>query len=339
MHTGASRKDIARAAGVAESTVSRALNDSPLISAEVKRRVRESAASLGYVPSRQAARFATRKTFHLGFVVRSYRTFAPFSRPYFPALLDGAVLGAEERGYYITIILDRHHDTIDDIVKLVKSREVDGLIMSVTPVDDHRIEALKHSAVPFVLINNYMEGVSSVDGDPQPGMRLAFEHARSLGHRVVGYVTGDLGFRNAVDRLDVFKALAQEFQVDARVVQGDFSKTSGYAAAGTLLQSGSPPTLIMTAADREAFGIMDYCRQHHIRIPQDVSLIGYDNLDPANTVSPALTTVDNPVTRSGYEGAQLLIDILEGKAVGPKARKLDTGFVARESTGPVSTAS
>src|SRR5512136_3029887 len=94
MHTRASRAEVAKRAGVAESTVSRALSDSPLISAAVKERVRKAAAALGYVPSRQAAKFATKRTYHLGFVVRSYRSFPPFSRAYFPALLDGAVLGA-----------------------------------------------------------------------------------------------------------------------------------------------------------------------------------------------------------------------------------------------------
>ncbi len=338
MHTSARRADVAREAGVAESTVSRALSDSPLISDQVKRRVRETAQRLGYVPSRQAARFARRRTYHLGFVVRSYASFAPFSRAYFPALLDGAVLGAEERGYYVTVVLDRRHDDIDDIAGMVSSREVDGLLLSVTPADDDRVLALKKRGVPCVLINNYMKGVSSVDGASGTGMRRAFEHALGLGHTRLAYVTGDMAYRNAVDRLNTVKRLAEEHGVSVDIAEGDFSRSSGYICAGKLLQSPRPPSLILTAADREAMGVLDYCRQHRMRVPDDISVIGYDNLEPARTVSPSLTTVDNPVTRSGFVGAQLLIDTIEGKVKRSVARWLDTGFVVRESTGPYARA-
>jgi LacI family transcriptional regulator len=211
---------------------------------------------------------------------------------------------------------------------------VDGLLLSVTPTADERITALKKSRTPFVLINNYMKGVSSVDGRPEPGMRKAFEHAMSLGHQRVGYVTGDLGFRNATDRLEVFRRLSDEFGLHCRVVEGNFSRTSGYVCAGKLLQADTPPTLIMTAADREAMGVLDYCRQHRIRVPEDVSVIGYDNLDPARNISPGLTTVDNPVSAAGRVAAQLLIDMIEGRIRKPVTRWLDTGFVERESSGP-----
>ncbi len=332
VHTGAKRRDVAQAAGVAESTVSRALQDSPLISAEVKQRVRKAVADLGYVPSRQAARFASRRTMHIGFIVRSYRSFAPFSRAYFPALLDGAVLGADERGYHVTVVLDRTHDKTDDIGRMVWAHEVDGLLLSVTPRDDVRIRELHEAGVPLVLINNYMEGVCSVDGRPEPGMRQAFDHLRDLGHSRVGYVTGDMKFRNAVDRLEVFNALAREFGMQACVVPGDFSRRSGYVGAGRLLTGEQRPTALMVAADRQALGILDYCRDHRIAVPAELSVVGYDNFDPARDVSPRLTTVDNPVTLAGTAAAHLLVDIIEKKTTASVQQWLDTGFVVREST-------
>jgi LacI family transcriptional regulator len=216
----------------------------------------------------------------------------------------------------------------------VDGREVDGLLLSVTPTDDERIAALRKRRIPFVLINNYVKGISSVDGNPRPGMRRAFEYAVEQGHSRIGYITGDMGYRNAIDRLAVFRELADEFSVSNTVAEGNFSRTSGYICAGKLLQSRERPTLIMTAADREAMGVLDYCGQHRIRVPDDVSVIGYDNLEPARTISPGLTTVDNPVTQAGFVGAQTLVDIIEGKARRPVARWLDTGFVVRESSGP-----
>jgi LacI family transcriptional regulator len=319
---------------VAESTVSRALCDSPLISQAVRDRVKAAARSLGYVPSRLAARFAARRTYHLGFVIRSYKAFPPFSRPYFPTLLDGAVLGAEECGYHVTIILDRRHEGVDELVRHVSGHEVDGLLFTVTPADDDRVAAMLKSGAPFVLINNYLKGVSSVDNRPEPGMRKALEHLVELGHRHIGYVTGDLSYRNATDRLATFKRLAAELGCTTAVEFGNFSRASGVVGAGRLLQSSSPPTAIITAADRAALGVLDYCRQHRIRVPEDVSVVGYDNLDPARDVMPPLTTVDNPITATGREAARLLVDIIEKRVTKPEARWLDTGFVVRQSTGP-----
>jgi LacI family transcriptional regulator len=333
MSKDAKRGEVARLAGVSESTVSRALRDSPLISARSKEKVREAAETLGYIPSRQAALFARKRTYTIGFVVPSYSSFPPFSRPYFPALLDGAVLGADALGYSITIVLDTVTSQTSDYHALVRSRTFDGLLFSVTKADFAPFLYLKESNIPFVLVNNYYEGLNSVDARPQPGMGKAFSHAAALGHREVGYITGDMVFRNAMDRLDTFKGLAAEHGMRTQIVEGNFSRTSGYQAAGTLLGAGKPPTLIMTSSDREALGVLQYCAEHGVRVPRDVSLIGYDNLQPAQDITPALSTVENPVSRTGWVAAQLLIDILNRRVAEPMAKWLDTDFVIRESTG------
>src|SRR5208337_463960 len=268
---------------------------SPLITEAIKAKVRESARALGYVPSRQAALFARNRSMTIGFVVPEYKAFPPFSRPYFPALLDGAVLGAEERGYSITIILDKVSNKVRDYVALLHSRTVDGLVFSVTPSDYAPFAELVDSGVPFVLINNYHEGVSSVDSLPMPGMRQAFSHAYNLGHRDIGYITGDMRFRNAVDRLAAFETLAAEFGTRSRIAEGDFSRSSGYRGAGRLLEASDRPTMIMTSSDRAALGVMTYCFEKGISVPRDLSVIGYDNLYPAEDLVPSLSTVDHPV--------------------------------------------
>jgi LacI family transcriptional regulator len=333
MHTNAKRADIAKAAGVSGSTVSRALANSPLISFEIRQKVQQIAMELGYVPNRQAALFTKSKTCRLGFVVRSYKVFPPFSRPYFPALLDGAVRGAEECGYLITIILDRKEQACD-LALLVKSKEVDGLLITIPTLDDPRFDELRCQNLPCVLINDYREGFSSVDGKPDAGMHKALEQAIGLGHRRIGFITGDMRYRNAVDRLAVFQRCARELNFDPSIAEGNFSRTSGYRCAGRLLRAENAPSLIMTSCDREAIGAIDYCREHGLSVPDDISIIGYDNLDPAGDVTPALSTVDNQVMKTGSEAARLLCDILEGRAETPVARWLDTDFVVRQSLGP-----
>lgn len=313
--------------------MSRALCDSPLITEAIKQKVRGAAKALGYVPSRQAALFARNRTYVIGFVVPEYDSFPPFSRPYFPALLDGAVLGAEARGYMLSIVLNKQSKPVEDYFSLVESKTVDGLIFAVTPADYRPFLDLVEAGLPFVLIDNYCEGLSSVDSRPLPGMRAAFSHAFNLGHRRVGYITGDMRYRNAMDRLEAFKLLCAEFGMRASVVEGDFSRSSGYRGAGRLLSSGERPTIVMTSSDRAAFGVLSYCAEKGISVPGDLSIVGYDNLYPAQDVLPALSTVDHPISRQGRIGAELLADLIEGKEKGPCQKWLDTGFVVRESTG------
>ncbi len=327
-----SRADVARLAGVAESTVSRALNDSSLITEPIKEKVRLAAKELGYIPSRQAALFARKRTNILGFVVPSYRSFPPFSRSYFPALLDGVVLESDESGYSPTIILDKQNTNTEDYYALIHSKTVDGLLFAVTRSDFKPFKGLKDRGVPFVLINNYHEGLNSVDALPETGMRKAFSHGYNLGHRRFGYITGDIRYRNAVDRLEVFKKLAREFDVEYDIVEGDFSKTSGYSGAGKLLHHTEAPTLIMTSSDRCAFGVLQYAAGQGIRIPEDVSVIGYDNLPPVQDINPPLSTIDHPVTELARRATRLLIDILEGNRLEGDQEWLDTDFIVREST-------
>jgi LacI family transcriptional regulator len=329
------RIEVARLAGVSESTVSRSLNDSPHISHQSKQRVKDAAKRLGYVPSRQAALFARRRTCTVAFVVPSYQKFPPFSRPYFPALLDGAVLGAEARGFSVAIVLDKVESESRDYGALVRSRTYDGLLFAVTRADYDKFRYFGENNIPFVLVNNYCEGLYSVDARPEPGMRAAFAHAEALGHRRIGYITGDMSYKNAIDRLDVFERLAAELGMEAVIAEGDFSRTSGYRGTQQLLKEKSPPSLVMTSSDRAALGVLQYCAESGICVPRDLSVIGYDNLLPATDVTPPLSTVDNPVSQAGWEAVQLLIDVINGKVSEPVQLWLDTSFVARRSTGSV----
>lgn len=326
------RADVARLAGVAESTVSRALNDSPLITEPIKGKVRDAARELGYIPSRQAMLFARKRTNTIGFVVPSYGSFPPFSRSYFPALLDGVVLESDASGFSPTIILDRQDKQAEDYHALIRSKTVDGLLFAVTRADFRPFAGLRESGVPFVLINNYHSGLNSVDARPESGMRKAFSHGVNLGHSRIGYITGDIRYRNAIDRLEAFNSLAAEFGVEASIVEGDFSKTSGYAAAGKLLNASSPPTLIMTSSDRSAFGVLQYAAERGISVPSELSVIGYDNLPPVQDITPPLSTIEQPVTALARCATRLLIDLLLGRREEPVQEWLDTDFIVREST-------
>jgi LacI family transcriptional regulator len=141
-----------------------------------------------------------------------------------------------------------------------------------------------------------------------------------------------MSYKNAMDRLKVFNRLAEESGFETIIEHGDFSRTSGYRCAEQLLSVPNPPSLVMTSSDRAALGVLQYCAEAGISVPRDLSVIGYDNLQPAIDVSPPLSTVDNPISRAGWAAVQLLVDIINGKVSEPVQLWLDTSFVARKST-------
>jgi LacI family transcriptional regulator len=334
-HHKPSRADVAREAGVAESTVSRALNDSPLISDEVKARVRSAAVELGYVLNRQAAMFARNRAGSIGLVVSRYASFPPFSRAYFPAVLDGVVVAAEERGYFVTIILDKEDNAAENLAQLVSGRSVDGLLFTVSPAQYNRYEYLNNENIPFVLINNYHESMFGVDASPEPGMRKAFNRAVELGHHKIGYISGDLRYKNGQDRLRAFQKLCLEFKIVGVVSEGDFSRTSGYRCSQILLKDDPDITMIMTASDRSALGVLAYCEDCNINVPQDMSVVGFDDLHTAQDAFPPLSTVHNPIEKSGWTAANMLIDRVEEIRSEPTTVWLETDYVDRQSTGVV----
>lgn len=323
------RADVAKAAGVSESTVSRAINDSKLISDPIKLKVKKVAKELGYVPSRTAALFAQNKSYCIGFVTPHYRKFKPFSRAYFPVLLDAVIEGVTERGYQVNIVIDNCFGRYNSYDELISSHVVDGLIFSITDDNPKAVSKLIDLDLPFVLVNNYTQGASSVYAKPDLGMSKSFEYLYKNGHTYVGYITGDLNFKNGKDRLANFENLAKKYNMKTKIVKGDFSKTSGYASFMNFKKE--MPSLVMAASDRQAFGFMQACTDHHLVVPKDIQVIGYDNFYPATTSTPALTTISQPIFDMGIQASNLLIDLIEKKET-KKQIWANTDFVVRKST-------
>jgi len=325
------RAQVAQAIGVSESTVSRALNDSPLISEEVKKKVRLKAEELGYFPSRPATLFAIGRSYSLGLVVPNFEKILPFTRSYFPSLLDGILLGATNAGYNVGIVVAGKLGKYRNYTELVKSKSFDGLVFALLPEHEKATPDLIKNHIPFVLVNNYCDGASSVYAKPNVGMEKAFMHAVSLGHKHIGYLSGDLNYKNGEDRLEVFKELSNKYKIKNEIVLGDFSYSSGYNSFNKFKKRiGKEISLIMTSSDRQAFGFIDACHKNGLIIPKDLSVIGYDNFVTNNPY--ALTTVNHPITHMGTEAANLLIKMIESKTYFTQQIWVDTDFVIRNTT-------
>ncbi|MDC7233752.1 MAG: LacI family DNA-binding transcriptional regulator [Spirochaetales bacterium] len=333
MRKKVSRADVAKAAGVAESTVSRALNDSTLISEEVKEKIKKIASDLGYIPNRQAVLLASNKTMRVGLVVPTYKSFSPFTRSYFPRLLDGVLQKAEELGYTVTIVLDKKNDQYKDLSEMIYSKEVDGFIFSVTSLADTRFKDLLSHKVPFVLLNNYVAGADCINCDPYVGTKDALSHLAKMGHQHIGYIMGDINYWDGKERLAIFQKLCAEMGLRYTLTDGNFSKRSGLAGAEELLGLSDVPTAILAGSDRCALGVMEYCKKEDIRIPEEISLIGFDNLGPARDAVPGLSTIHNPVVRMASDAMDLLNRRLNGENKKETSHLVDSGFIIRKSTG------
>ncbi len=331
MEKKVNRAQVAQAIGVSESTVSRALNDSPLISEQVKNKVRLKAEELGYFPSRTATLFATGRSYSIGLVVPNFEKILPFTRSYFPSLLDGLLLGATNAGYNVGIVVSGKLGKYRNYSELVNSKSFDGLVFAVSPEHERASAELIKNHIPFVLVSNYCDGASSVYAKPDVGMEKAFLHAASLGHENIGYITGDSNYKNGEDRLETFKNLASKFNMKTEIVLGDFSYNSGYNGFKKFKSNlGKQISLVMTACDRQAFGFIDACQENKVDVPKQLSVIGYDNFVTNNPY--ALTTVDHPITNMGNEAARLLINMIEKKNYYTEQIWVDTDFVIRNTT-------
>ncbi len=325
------RAQVAKAIGVSESTVSRALNDSPLISKEVKLKVKQKAEELGYFPSRTATLFATGRSYSIGLVVPNFEKILPFTRSYFPSLLDGLLLGVANTDYNVGIVVSGQLGKYRNYTELIKSKSFDGLVFAISPEYEKASPDLIKNHIPFVLVNNYYKGASSIYAKPDIGMEKAFLHSVSLGHNHLGYISGDLDYKNGEDRLAAFKTLASKFNMKNEVIIGNFSYSSGYNSFKQFKgKLGKEISLVMTSSDRQAFGFIDACKDNGMSVPEDISVIGYDNFVTNNPY--ALTTVDHPVTNMGNEAARMLIKMIESPSYNTEQLWVDTDLVIRNTT-------
>lgn len=331
--TTVSRREIAEAARVSPSTVSRALAGSPLIPEATKKKIERIARRFGYVPSNLARSFYQKKSFRLGIVI-------PFSlhegrvravpSEYFSKVLYGAVGAAKAARYSVTVITDDGL-TARDLERDVLSHSVDGFIFLGGRIGDTRYDELHARSVPFVLVHHYVPGrpFITVDTDSESGLRELFAYFKEKNVRVLGFVNGGEHFVNAVDRTVLFNALTKEFGFTVmRSVDGDFSRTSGRNAADHFL--GKPfPDAIVCANDRMAFGLIEAMKRENISIPADVRVTGFDNQDVSTLLTPALTTIDNPLYDIGALAAKKLMQRIRGDSA--ESERLPSRLIVRES--------
>ncbi len=330
--------DVAREAGVSVSTVSRVLNDKPDVAQATREAVRAAIRRLGYVANPSARRLAGGRTGIIGLIVPD------ITSAYTVEIVRGVGEAANQAGYDLVLytILRGHESEERERAWLNMLRRglMDGLVLVLPRSSGEDLVALSHEGFPVVLIDH--RGIDtdlpSVSATNVEGATEATRYLLSLGHRRIGFITGLLRYRAGSDRLEGYRLALTQAGVPfdwTLVVTGDFSRRSGYEGAMALMRLPEPPTAIFASNDVSAFGALDALRDLGLRVPEDVSLVGFDDIPAAAETRPPLTTVRQPLVEMGRRGAELVLALLEGKADVSQRIELSTRLIIRESCSPL----
>lgn len=333
--------DVARAADVHPSTVSRVLNGRPDLSlrAETRARVVAAAHRLGYRPSALARSLRLQRTLTLGMLVPD------IANPFFPPIIKGAESAASERGYNLIICnTDDSSEREATHLRVLRERQVDGLLIASSFMADSTIAQLRRERFPFVLLNRVARGGSdlAVLVDNRAAAEKAVAHLADLGHRRIGVVAGPQTTTTGLERLAGARAVLRRRGLhdgkDFIVVAEAFSEEAGYRAARRLLVDGARPTAIFGGNDLIAFGVMRAAREAGLAIPSDLSLVGFNDIAQSVLIEPQLTTIHVPQREMGEQAARLLVATLEGDDVPRGKVVLDAELIVRGSTAAPSNA-
>ena len=306
---GVSIKDIARRAGVSHSTVSRALADSPLVNIETKARIQELSREMGYTPSAIARAMSTRRTRTVGLVVTT------IADPFVAEVVRGIEETALDRGYSV-ILCNSTGDPEREVaaVRALREKWVDAVIVTASRVGSFYTE-LTEVHVPVVLINNQQAGEYSfsVRNDDLYGGRLAGEYLIGLGHHRVAYIAGPAYAASSDLRFDGFQGVLQSAgfaMPQAWISPGDGLPGAGERAASRWMQSLDRPSALFCYNDMTAMGALHAIKANGLRVPEDVSVLGYDDIAAAPYLDPPLTTIAQTKYALGQVAMQMALDLI-----------------------------
>jgi LacI family transcriptional regulator len=324
-------RDVAQLAGVAVSSASRVLSDHPDVSADMRRRVMAAVAQLGYEPDFLAQSLRRGATFSAGFVVRD------ISSPLLAEIALGAETTLRARGYSMLVLNSEADPQLDaEHIRLLERRRVDGLLISLADeAHPDVLAALRSLSVPAVLIDRDVaepSGASAVLADHEGAMGAIVEHLAQLGHRRVGLAAGPLQVRPGRDAVRAFRDACGRRGVEPLVETGSFTEAHGSEAAERMLAATAAPTALVAGSNQIFPGVLRAIRARGLRIPQDVSLVTFDDLPLLNLLDPPVDVVRRGPRDFGAVAADLLLRRLDGEE--PRSVLVPTVFEPRGSSGP-----
>ena len=328
-------KDVAIAAGVDASTVSRVLNNEAgqRVGPQTRDRIIEAARELGYAPNAMARGLRTARTFTLGIAVPQ------LDNPVFTQMMIGATRAAQARGYELLITLVEDLSVGSGIYdRLANAHRVDGLLVSTLEPDEALRKALERVSVPYVVMNRKARGIENcVALDNFAAAKQSTEYLMSLGHRRIGHLAGLLNDYNGTRRLAGYRAALKGAGIEpdpALVAEAGYTLEGGDRAARALLRVEPRPTALLAATVLSAAGALRALHAERVRVPLEMSVMSTNDLPIADTLHPPLTTLRMPLLEMGRVAADGLVDLLESKTASVTDTLHPNGVVVRESTAP-----
>ena len=328
--SGVTIRDVAALAGVSHQTVSRVINKQERVSDETRQRVETAIAELGYQPNAIARSMARGRTFTLACISPNLTDFT------YASIIEGAESEVRQHGYFLLTASAPDGDTFSTLVnQLLASRRTEGLLVITPVIESHHIQLPKNVSVVFVGSNPGQEWAASVNLDDENAGYMATGHLIQLGHRRVAHITGPLKEESSRNRWKGYQAAlrssgiaySQEF-----VCEGDWSATSGFQAVQHFFRNGINFNAIFAQNDRMAVGAIRALRDAGKLIPQDVSVIGVDDMPLASYFDPPLTTIQQDTTLMGRLAANLLIEDIEQKDKVCEHPLVEPKLIIRQST-------
>jgi len=328
-------EDIAKKSGVSRSTVSRVINDHPNVSKKVRERVQEVISQTGFQPHAAARTLVSNHSWTCGLILpRTINSF--FTDPYYPSLIQGIAQACSKQDYTFSLFLMGDKEDEEKMFSRVSRRGfMDGILFQSDQIGDMLIDRLVDSGMPLVVLGRpFQENkVSYVDIDNVESVEAAVDYLFQTGHKCIGTITGPLNTTVGIDRkrgyANSLKKNGIEFD-ESLVVEGTFTEESGYQGMKKLLPG--KPDAIFAASDQMALGAIRAIKEYGLSIPQDISVIGYDDFPLPIPPAISLTTIRQPINKFGNEALNLLLDIIKNKYEQPKKVVLKSELIIREST-------
>lgn len=326
-------EDIAQMSGVSRSTVSRVINGDPGVSDRTRKKVLDLIQNIGFQPNLAARGLAAGRTRVIGLVIPTGLT-AIFSDPYFPLVIQGVSAACNAREYSVMLWLAEPEYERRTISQVLYNGLIDGVIVSSMLMDDPLIERLLESQRPFITIGRHPSDNrhNFVDADNRSGAYQGVSYILHTGRRRVAMITGPSNTIAGRDRLqgyqDALRGRGLELQPEL-VVEGEFSDISGYLAMKRLL--AQRPDAVFVASDAMAIAAMRAIQEEGLGIPDDIAVVGFDDIPNAATSTPPLTTVRQPIQKTGSVAAEMLIERIENPETQPCRIILPTELVIRSS--------
>ena len=331
-------KDVAKLSGVSIKTVSRVVNNLSEVSPTTRQRVQQAIFELGYQPNKLARSLVNGRTNTVGVVIPQSASYI-FTHPFFTEVLQGITEVLSQIDF--NLLLHLAHEKVP-YAKLYTQHQVDGLILMSIPIGDPNIQMLDDTGVPWICTCRVSEDDDStnwVDADFAGGVEQAMEYLISLGHTRIALLAGPMSLVSVHLRVLGYQNALRKHHLpmtDGYILEGSFTSESGHSLAIKAMEHSQPPSALICGDDLMAFGVIQALKEQGYCVPEDVSVVGFDDISLARFSSPPLTTIRQDTYLKGRKAAEALLARLRDKSTNyPMKILLDTSLVIRKSTAPV----